>query len=388
MPRLYSDPNSRCWAEISSANLIHNLNSLPVPPSSVMAVVKANAYGHGINLVLPVLAGAGVKNWGCASVSEGCNIRDLLDKTEACKSSEHFVYVMPACPLSDVDLLVERRLTPYCTDFDLAKALSSYAVSVRKTARLHVEVDTGIGRAGVAPKDLANFVKSVRALAGLEVTGICTHFTAADDLDGPDDALGQHKIFTDALQTLDQEWLRTITVHASNSPAVFRLKNARHNLIRPGLLLYGIGPCDPMTNGGEGEFPYKPVMTLKAKTILVRRLPAGTEISYNRTYRLEKDATIATVAIGYGDGFPRELSNTGSVLFPNGVEAPIRGRVCMDQLCVELPENAGVKVGDDAVLIGKCADKELTVLSLANLVPTTPHEITTRLLPRIERVLI
>jgi alanine racemase len=351
-----------------------------------MAVVKANAYGHGVDLVVPVLASGGVKNWGCASVAEGCAARDILAKIG--DDSGHNVYVMPATPLSDVDLLVERRLTPYCTDFELAKALSACAVSAGKTAALHVEVDTGIGRAGSAPADLADFVKAVRALPGIRITGVCTHFTAADDPDGADDALMQHKIFTDALATLDQEWLGGVTVHASNSPAVFRLGGARHDLIRPGLLLYGIGPCESMIDGKEGFFPYRPVMTLKAKVLLVRRLAAGATISYNRTYRLEKDATIATIAIGYGDGFPRRLSNIGTVLLPGGLEAPIRGRVCMDQLCVELPDNSGVKVGDEAILIGKSGSKEISALGIADLIQTTPHEITTSLLPRIERVLV
>jgi len=387
MPRSISDPKSRCWAEISSSALVGNLNSLPAPVSHVMAVVKANAYGHGADIVIPILARAGVRHFGCATISEAIQARNLLRVESRQIDLESSVYMMPASPLEDADLLVSQRITPYCTDFELAKALSKAAQGMNSVAKLHVEVDSGIGRAGVAPRDLAQFVKAVRALPGVEISGICTHFTAADDESGADDAIGQHKLFTDALASLDSEWLSHITIHAANSPAALRLTGALHDLIRPGLLIYGIGPLASMTDGSEGDFPYRPVMTLKARVLLVRNLPAGSTISYNRTYTLPRAATIATIAVGYGDGFPRRLSNIGSVLLPGGLRAPIRGRICMDQLCVELPDGSQVKVGDEAVLIGKSGSESISALELADIIQTTPHEITTCLLNRIERVL-
>ena len=383
-----SDPahvKSRCWAEIDSKALVHNLHSLPVSPQSVMAVVKSDAYGHGVDLVAPVLAEHGVTHWGVATVAEGRHLRDTLSLA---RPADHKIYIMAAVLAEDATEVVANRLTPYCCDLELARAMSRAAEHDGEIATIHIEVDTGIGRAGVAPKALPAFAAAVRSLPSVDVTGICTHFTAADATDGPGDALDQHALFRDALSSLDRGWLRTLTIHSSNSPGILRVEDAYHTLIRPGLLLYGIGPSSPLTHGDEAPFPYKPVLSLKARALLVRRLQAGSDISYSRTYRLERDADIATIGIGYGDGYPRRLSSRGFVVLPDGRRAPIRGRVCMDQVCVELPEGTGLRAGATVALIGEVDGQGLTALEIADEIDATPHEVTTCLTARVPRLLV
>jgi alanine racemase len=158
--------------------------------------------------------------------------------------------------------------------------------------------------------------------------------------------------------------------------------------MRPGLLLYGIGPSSQFLADEREGFAFRPALSLKARVILVRRLPAGTDISYSRTYTLPHNATIATIGIGYGDGFPRRLSNCGHVLLPSGKRAPIRGRVCMDQLCIEVPEGERLSAGDTVTLIGRAGESEIRVTDMAEQIDTTPHEITTCLTARVPRVVV
>jgi len=374
----------RCWAEIDSQALSANIQALPVPRSSIMAIVKANAYGHGIDLVAPILAQAKVVHWGLATVAEGIQVREILDKLKV----DGHIYIMPAVLAIEAPALVAARLTPYCSDIELARALSTYASLAKTTAEIHIEVDTGIGRAGVSPADLSAFAASVERLPNLKVTGICTHFTAADSLSGPQDAIHQHAVFERALDQLSPGYLRGLIVHAANSPATLRIPEAHRHLIRPGLLLYGIAPSTQFTGTADIAFPYKPVLSLRARALLVRRLPAGSDISYSRTHRLEHDATIATIGIGYGDGFPRRLSNTGCALLPDGNRAAIRGRVCMDQVCIELPESSSLKPGDPVTLIGCSGRDRITALEIADTIGATPHEVTTCLMPRVPRLLV
>lgn len=351
-----------------------------------MAVVKADAYGHGVDIVAPILAANGVLHWGIATVDEGRRLRAIL--SPPADGDEHEIYVMTAVLAEHAADVVALNLTPYCSDLALASAMSRAAVAAGVTATLHVEVDTGIGRAGVQPGDVPDFVAAVRKLPGVAITGICTHFTAADTLAGPEDPLRQHALFESVLAKLDPAWLSTLTVHAANSPGILRVADARHQLIRPGLLIYGIGPSAPLEAGDETPFPYKPVMALKARAVLVRRLPAGAEISYSRTYRLPADATIATIAIGYGDGFPRRLSNIGYALLPDGTKVPMRGRVCMDQVCVEVPDGVDLDAGDTVTLVGSAGGSSITALEVADLIEATPHEIPTCLTARVPRILI
>jgi alanine racemase len=368
------NPTARCWADIDLAALAANVRLLNTVGPKIMAVVKADAYGHDVDIIVPALIGMGVSHFAVATVIEAAELRALPGMETAS------VYLMAAVLSPEVDDILRLNLIPFVTDTQFVRSLSEAAIKQGKIANIHLEVDTGIGRAGVLPDQLLPTLTYWRTLPGIKVTGISTHFTEADSTDSAD-SLAQHELFESLLASLPKEFLHGVAIHAANSPATLRVPHQRETLIRPGLLLYGIAPSPDLAV----DFKYKPVLTLKARALLVRHLPAGSDISYSRTYRLPHDATIATIGIGYGDGYPRRLSNIGTVQLEDGTVAKIRGRVCMDQLCIEIPEGGTLLPGDTVTLIGKEGENEITVSDIANLIDTTPHEITTALLPRIAR---
>ena len=368
---------SRVWAEIDADALAHNVRLLRqrFGPARIMAVVKADAYGHGASLIAPLCARLGLTDFGVATPAEGAALRPLLPADAA-------IYLLgPALP-SEAPAIVYHRLTLLVSDLEMGRALSDAAQSQNVTASAHLDVDTGIGRAGAQLSDAAALLSALESLPHLQITGIATHFADADD--NPADAQRQHALFTGSLQSLGLRE-RPLLLHAANSPAALNLPPAAyHGLIRPGLLLYGIEPTPNLFV--ERDLPLRPVLSLKTRVSLCRFLPAGSTLSYGRTYTVPiSGGTYATLTVGYGDGYPRGLSNRGSVLL-NGERAPICGRVCMDQIVVDVSAIPTVRAGDVATLIGTDGGCTLSAGSLAALLQTTPHAITTQFTARVPRL--
>lgn len=372
----------RAWAEIEAGALAHNivllrsLLAVASPPPRLLAVVKADAYGHGISAVASVCGRAGITDFGIATVDEGVHLRALFP--------EAALYVIaPTLPADAADL-VAHRLTPLIGDVAMGQALSEAARTQGLEAQAHLEVDTGIGRAGVQASNAPALLRALDALSHLRITGLSTHFACADE--DLSDAEKQYAEFAMCLNSLGDR-ARSLLVHADNSPATLVLpSHTFHGMVRAGLLLYGIEPAPGLF--GEAGVPLHPVLSLKARVSLCRALPAGATVSYGRTYTVPpRGGVYATLGIGYGDGYPRRLSNGGYVLL-HGQRAPIRGRVCMDQIVVDVSQISGVGVGDIATLIGTDGDETLTAGGLAARISTTPHEITTCLTARLPRVLL
>lgn len=367
----------RLWAEIDAEALAHNIGLLrrQFGPARVMAVVKADAYGHGVSLVAPLCARHGLRDFGVATAAEGAALRPLLPDDAA-------IYLLgPSLP-DEAPTIVSQRLIPLLSSVEMGCTLSEAARMQGMMAEAHLDIDTGIGRAGVELPEASNALAALDALPNLQVTGLATHFASADE--DPVDAQAQYVLFQRFLQTLGRR-VENLLVHASNSPAALNLAPAaRHALIRPGLLLYGIEPM-------PGDFsarntPYHAVLSLKTRVTLCRALPGGATISYGRTYTVPPGGGVyATLGVGYGDGYPRRLSNSGHVLI-RGEQAPICGRVCMDQTVVDVSHIPGVQAGDMATLIGTDGDQTLTAGELAAMIQTTPHEITTCLTARVPRI--
>jgi len=370
-----SNQLNRCWAEIDGAALTSNVKLLRQVGPEIMAVVKADAYGHCAGLIVPLLLSQKIKHFAVATVEEASAIRSLPGMSDVA------IYLMAAVLPDDAGEIVRLGLIPFASDTEFVTKLSQASARQGRPAALHIEVDTGIGRAGVAPQQLLDNLKSWKRLPGIVVSGICTHFTAADS-DDTADARSQLALFESTLSALPPEMVSGLAIHAANSPAILKVPVGSSTLFRPGLLLYGIAPSEQL----EIDFPYRPVLSLRARALLVRHLPAGSDISYSRTYRLKQDANIATIGIGYGDGFARRLSNIGAVILPDGKLAPIRGRVCMDQLCVEVPETSSLRPGDTVTLIGEVGSTKITASEIATAINTTPHEITTCLTARVPRI--
>ena len=367
----------RAWAEIDSDALAHNVALLrrSFGPARIMAVVKADAYGHGMSLIAPLCADSGLRDFGVATPSEGAALRGLLPPDAA-------IYLLgPAFP-DEAQAIAEAGLIPLLSSLETVRALSQAASALDSVADVHLDVDTGIGRAGVLPADVPGFLHALDALPNLRLTGLATHFANADE--DPADACGQHLLFRQVIASLGRR-ADGLLLHASNSPGALNLpQEARHALVRPGLLLYGIEPMPG--DFARPDTAYRPVLSLHARVTLCRALPGGATVSYGRTYTVPPGGGVyATLGIGYGDGYPRRLSNQGCVLL-HGQRAPLRGRVCMDQIVVDVSQIPGVRAGDVATLIGTDGAETLTAGGLAAQIGTTPHEITTTLTARVPRI--
>lgn len=373
---------ARAWVEIDAAALAHNIDVLRLRfgrdgKTRLLAVVKADAYGHGVNQIAPLCGECGVRDFGVATVDEGAHLRGLLGPDAA-------IYILAPSLPTDASLIVSCRLIPFVSDFAFGGTISEAALAHGQTATVHLEVDTGMGRSGVALADAKALLSALDSLPGLHVTGLATHFASADD--DACDARAQYALFAALVGRLGNR-AKSLMLHASNSPGAIAVPEARLDMVRPGLLLYGIEPAPGMLVAAAG-LDLRPVLRLKARVLLCRSLAAGATISYGRTYTVpDGGGMYATIGIGYGDGWPRGLSNIGAVLL-RGCVAPIRGRICMDQMVVDVTDISGVEAGDVATLIGCDGARSLTVGAIAYLLHTTPHAITTCLTARLPRIVL
>lgn len=371
-------PDSRAWCEVNRSAIRANMAVLRAMPSlkgcMVMAVVKADAYGHGLIPTAQTAVEAGATWLGVATVAEGVALR------QAGLTAPVLLLCAPA-PAEAVRLL-RFGLIASVGDRATRDALAQAAqrLDLRRPPEVHLEIDTGIGRAGVLPEQAPAFWRETIA-AGLRVTGLMTHFADADS--DAEFTATQQNAFRAARRALEQAGAAFENVHLSASAGALRLGSADGALVRAGLLLYGIQPS-------AAEFPalaLHPAMAVKARVGTVRTLPQGHPISYGATCRLSRSSRVATVLIGYGDGYPRRLSNCGAMLL-RGERAPILGRVCMDQTVVDVTDIPGVEPGETAVCLGSQGEGRIAVEEIAALLTTTEHEITTCFTARLPRILL
>lgn len=379
---------ARAWAEVSQGALLGNIQALRARLGSdsktrLLAVVKADAYGHGVSLVAPICGSAGIADFGVATVDEGIDLRALLPEQAA-------IYLMAAALPADAPAIAEHRLTPFVGGLKLACALSEAGQKQNQTVNVHLDVDTGIGRAGVLAGEATTLFRAMQTLPRLQVTGIATHFADADE--DVEAAHQQNVLFQQLLCQLGTTAERLL-VHAGNSPALLALGGAaQYGLVRPGLLLYGIEPAPGLFAApkldGTREWALRPVLSVRARVLLCRRLPAGATISYGRTFTVPPGGGMyATLGIGYGDGWPRRLGNGVGHALLGGLAAPICGRVCMDQLVVDVSRVPQVQPGDIATLMGGEGAQAITAGQIAAMIQTTPHEVSTCLTSRLPRLL-
>ena len=367
-------PSRRAWVEVDSSAIRDNVAAIRAYCGGVdvLAVVKANAYGHGMIPVAQTAMAACVAWLGVATLEEGIALR------EAGITANVALLCHPAP--DEAEAVFAYGLTPTVGDWDTLEAFLQAARRGGQQDAIHLEIDTGIGRSGVLPQNAVNFWS--RAVSGnLRVTGLSTHFS---DPDSEASAFpeAQLECFETTRKTLQRAGGRFDWVHISSSAALLRFPQRSGNLLRPGLLLYGLRPLSL-----NAKIELRPALTLKARVATVRELPARHNISYGLTHALTRPSRVATVLIGYGDGYPRRLSNVGSMLI-HGKPAPILGRVCMDQTVVDVTDIPQAAAGDTAVCIGRQGDRQITAESLAALIETTEHEITTCLTARLPRIVM
>ena len=363
------------WVEVDLAALRHNVQVLRelTAPSGVMAVVKADGYGHGAAPAARAAVEAGAAWLGVALVEEGVALRDAgIDAP---------VMVLSEPPPDAAATVVAAGLTPVVYTQPGIEALAKAASVVERRAPLavHLKVDTGMHRVGCTVREARFLAELIVDRDELELGGVCTHFAVADEPDDPYTA-AQLERFDAVLRELESAGIRPGIVHTANSAGTLAFPNARRDLVRCGIAVYGIAPAP----GFDGVLPLEPVMSFKAHVSHVKQLFEGERLSYGLRYRLRRDGRVATVPVGYADGVPRSLGHTGGQVLVRGRRFPIAGTVTMDQLMVDLGD-APAEVGDEVVLIGRQGDEEITAAEWAERTGTIAYEIVCGIGPRVPR---
>ncbi len=368
----------RTWAEIDINALKHNFNILKTKAngSKIMAVVKADGYGHSAKAVAPVLEQNGADLFAVSNIDEAIALRNYEIKIP--------VLILGYTPVNRAKDLYEYKISQCVYSYEYAEMLSIEAEKQSAIVKIHIKLDTGMSRLGFdcRSENLCGIEDAVLSakLPHLDLEGVFTHFAVADRNKTQEDGFTdeQYNHFTKAVEKLQEAGLEPILCHCCNS-AGFLLDDDKHlNLSRVGISLYGLSPSSDL----ELNDNFIPVMTVKSVVSLVKKIRKGDTVNYGRTFKAEKDMTIATITAGYADGYPRILSNKAYVLI-NGQKANIVGRVCMDQMCVDVTDIPNVKMGDEVILFGK----ELSVDTLADMADTINYEIICGISPRVPRII-
>ncbi|NOY54899.1 MAG: alanine racemase [Actinobacteria bacterium] len=356
------------WAEIDLGAVADNVRTLGklVAPATVCAVVKADGYGHGDVPVAEAAIGAGADMLAVALVEEGIRLREA--------GIEAPVLLLSEPPVQGAAEVIRWNLTPTVYRTEFAAALSEVTP---RTVPVHVKVDTGMHRVGVATDDTPDLIRRVVADPNLRLDGVWTHLAVADE----DDLFTEEQLerFARVLADLDTLGIDIPIRHAANTAGAIRYPPARLDMVRIGIGIYGINPAPDLIT----DVPLRPAMRIVSEVAMVRRYPAGIRPSYGRRRALPKEATVVTVPIGYADGLPRSLASEGEVLI-GGRRHRLAGNVTMDQILVDVGDTS-VKVGDEVVLIGSQNGDEITATEWAEHLGTIAYEIVCQIGPRLPR---
>ncbi|SMB89142.1 alanine racemase [Thermanaeromonas toyohensis ToBE] len=365
-------PLARSWAEVDLGLIRHNFREIKKrlsPQVRFMAVVKADAYGHGAAEVARATLEEGAAFLGVATVEEALALRQAGFKTP--------ILLLGPPPLEAAGSVVEQDIAATIFSLPQAEALAREAFRQKKIAKVHIKVDTGMGRIGLrGAEEVLSFCRKI-AEWPLFIEGIFTHFACADEVEKAKTAQ-QLEGFLRVIKKLEEEGLNIPLKHAANSAATLEYPPSHLDMVRVGIALYGYHP-----RPGASGINLKPALTWKAKITQVKRVPPGTPISYGWTYKSSGEEIIATVPVGYADGYRRILSNRGWVLV-QGKRAPVVGRVCMDQFMIRLEEE--VAPGTEVILLGRQGEEAITADEMASWLDTISYEVLTSIGRRVPRV--
>ncbi|NLM48585.1 MAG: alanine racemase [Epulopiscium sp.] len=369
----------RVIAEINLDAISNNIKEIQKNISKdteIMAVVKADAYGHGAIEESRILIENGVQRLAVAILDEGKQLRE-----------EGFnvpILILGYTPAEQAGELVSYDLIQTVFSFEMAKAISDSAVKQNKKAKIHLKIDTGMSRIGFKPdKESIKTIKEINQLPNINIEGIFTHFSSADEAD-TSFTQQQFSIFNAFIKALEEEGLKIPVKHCSNS-AGFMLDEKMHmNLIRPGIIIYGLYPSNEVN---KEKIHLKPAMSLKSQVVFVKEVEENTPVSYGRKFITSKKTKVATIPVGYADGYSRRLSSSGRVLI-NGEYAPIIGNICMDQFMVDVSHISDVEVGTEVVLIGQQGQNSISAEEIADIIGTINYEVVCMVGKRIPRLYI
>jgi alanine racemase len=368
-------PSTR--ALISLSALRHNLDAVRSyvgPNVKILAVVKADAYGHGARRLAAEAIRWGVHALGVARVHEGMDLR-MGGITQP-------ILVFELVPAEHLEKAVQQDLELTVATVEGARLLNSVAHRLGKKASVHVEIDTGMGRIGCTPAGAPGLAEEIRSLDAIELVGLYSHFATSEDRDRAF-ASRQLKDFMSVVDELCRRGIEIPLKHMANSGAIINIPDSHVDMVRPGIMLYGYPPA----RGMEERFPVKPVMSLVSTIAFLKTVEGRTPISYGRRYSTSRETVIATVPIGYADGLARTL--TGKVeLILRGKRYPVVGTICMDAIMADLGPEANAAVGDTVTIIGRDGKESVTAWDIAALVGTIPYEVTCLVAPRVPRIFV
>lgn len=361
------------WIELCADSLLRNLETLRKHSgqNDVLAVIKANAYGHGLKEIAQTLAGK-VTYFGVATLREALELKEYHPQTPVFLFGHLLSHEIPAALLGGITLSV--------SSLEKAKEISKVSESLGRQTSVHIKIDTGMGRMGIPVREAAPVIEQIIRLKGLLLDGIYTHFPSSEK----DDSFreGQVREFGLLLQSLETKGILFRFRHLSNSAASLTLKTPIINMIRPGLTLYGIYPDASLHQTAH----FEPVLSLKSRILLVKKIQAGESVGYGRKFVAKTATTIAVLPFGYSHGYPYSAWKKACVLY-QGKRCPLAGKVSMDYIAVDLG-NAEAKEGDVITLIGEDGSERITAEEIASWARTIPYEIVTRLNTHIPRIII
>ena len=366
------------WAEIDLDAIAYNTRNIKqlIGNKDLIAVVKANCYGHGAIDIIPTLLENGASRLAVAMISEALEIRE--NKITAP------IMILGFTPLYLGEELINNDIEQTVYDLDYARELSKIALSLNKKAKIHIAIDTGMGRIGFLPNEKSiDDITEIYSLEGIDVVGIFTHFSTSDEKDKE----YSHQQFTKMMSMMDELQKRGVNIplkHVANSGAIIDLPNTYLDAVRAGIILYGYYPSDEVN---KSNLALKPALTLKATITNVKTLEKDMYISYGRTFKTTNKTIVATIPVGYADGYIRKLGENGKVIIKDQF-APIIGRICMDQFMIDVTNIPDVKIGDEVILLGEKNGLKYNADDMAEKLGTINYEVTCMLKSRLPRVYI
>jgi len=338
----------------------------------ILCMVKANGYGHGAAEISQTLVGAGADAFGVATLEEAVQLRQA--------GIQALLIVLAGVFPDQLGTFVQHKLTPVVHDSLSLKALDRESSRRHVQVGVHLKIDTGMGRLGFLAAEADQWIASIKQTESLRIEGLFSHFSHAESVHG-DYTQKQLEIFKHVLGQLRSASVIPDLVHLANSAATITLPAAYFDMVRPGLILYGVYPSSNM----KEQMHLKPVLSWKTKILQLKNVPSGTSVSYGQTYVTERESLIATLPIGYADGYPRLLSNRGEALV-RGQRVPIAGRVCMDLTMIDVTDIRNVRQGDEVLLLGRQGAAEISADEIAAWANTISYEILTSIGARVPRI--
>ena len=363
------------WAEVNLDNIRSNIREIKklTKDKEIIAVVKADAYGHGAVDVAPVLIEEGASKLAVAVITEALELRAAGIDTD--------IMILGYTPLTFSEKLIVENIEQTVYSLDYARGLSREALKLNTKAKIHLAIDTGMGRIGFLPdEDLEDIIK-VCSLPGLDIVGIFTHFASADEKD-KSYTYEQFKKFKNICSELEKRGIHIPLKHSSNSAAIMDLNETYLDGVRPGIITYGYYPSNEVQ---LEKLKLKPALTLKTNVVHLKKLKEDMYVSYGRAFKTEKETIIATLPIGYADGYTRLLNGKAQVII-RGQLAPVIGKICMDQCMVDVTNIEDVKLGDEVILIGEDNGVKFNADDIAQLIGTINYEIICMLKNRVPRI--